>query len=104
MPFRRRQIPLVNLIGSLTAALLLAVTTVLYAATSNLPSLGEDSLINIKYETQLGRSVYERLLAAGLIETHPLLDRYINELGFRLLAGIDMRVPWRASPGPRPPT
>jgi predicted Zn-dependent protease len=79
------------LLASLTAALLLAVTTVLHAASSELPSLGEDSAINIKYETHLGRSVYERLLAAGLVETHPLLDRYINELGFRLLAGIENR-------------
>jgi predicted Zn-dependent protease len=65
---------------------------VVSAASSELPSLGENSAINIKYETKLGRSVYERLLAAGLVETHPLLDRYINELGFRLLAGIDNRV------------
>ena len=28
----------------------------------------------------------------GLIETDPLLDQYINDLGFRLLAGIDNRV------------
>jgi predicted Zn-dependent protease len=57
-----------------------------------LPDLGENSAINIEYETRLGRSVYQRLLAADLVETHPLLDRYINELGFRLLSGIDNRV------------
>ena len=28
----------------------------------------------------------------GLVETDPLLDRYINDIGFRLLAGIDNRV------------
>jgi predicted Zn-dependent protease len=61
-------------------------------ASSELPSLGQNSLINIERETLLGRSVYERLLDSGLIETHPLLDRYINDLGFRLLAGIDNRV------------
>jgi predicted Zn-dependent protease len=58
---------------------------------SELPSLGENSMINIERETQLGRSVYERLLDAGLVETHPLLDRYINDLGYRLLAGIENR-------------
>jgi predicted Zn-dependent protease len=62
------------------------------AANSDLPRLGENSLINIKQETRLGHSVYARLLAAGVIETNPLLDRYINDLGFRLLAGINDRV------------
>ena len=62
------------------------------AANSELPSLGENSAFNIKQETALGRSVYERLLAAGLVETNPLLDRYINDLGFRLLTGIGNRV------------
>lgn len=61
-------------------------------ANSELPSLGENSVFNINQETALGRSVYERLLAAGLVETNPLLDRYINDLGFRLLAGIENRV------------
>ena len=62
------------------------------AASSELPLLGENSLFNIERETRLGRSVYERLLDRGLIETHPMLDRYINDLGFRLLAGVDNRV------------
>jgi len=78
--------------GRLTAVLLLVLSTVVCAASSELPSLGANSAINIERETRLGRSVYERLLAVGLVETHPLLDRYINELGFRLLAGIDNRV------------
>jgi predicted Zn-dependent protease len=61
-------------------------------ANTELPSLGENSVINIERETSIGRSVYEQLLARGYIETHPLLDRYINDLGFRLLAGLDNRV------------
>ena len=61
-------------------------------ASTELPSLGENSTINIERETQLGRSVYEKLLARGYIETDPLLDRYINDLGFRLLAGLDNRL------------
>jgi len=59
---------------------------------TELPSLGENSVINIERETRLGHSVYEKLLAQGYIETHPLLDRYINDLGFRLLAGLDNRM------------
>lgn len=61
-------------------------------ANTELPSLGENSVINIERESRLGRSVYEQLLARGYIETHPLLDRYINDLGFRLLAGLDNRM------------
>jgi len=92
MSHRRRQSSHANLLVRLTAALLLALGVVVCAASSELPSLGENSAINIERETRLGRSVYERLLAVGLVESHPLLDRYINELGFRLLAGIDNRV------------
>jgi len=73
------------------AVLLLAISN-LAASATNLPSLGDQALINIERETQLGRSVYDRLLNAGLVETHPLLDRYINDFGLRLLAGIDNRV------------
>ena len=61
-------------------------------ASSDLPELGENSQLNIEYEYQLGRSVYKRLLDRGLIETHPLLNRYINDMGARLLSGIDNRV------------
>ncbi|MCP4765547.1 MAG: M48 family metalloprotease [Gammaproteobacteria bacterium] len=89
---RRRQSSHANLLARLTAALLLVLGGVVCAASSELPSLGENSTINIERETRLGRSVYERLRAVGLVESHPLLDRYINELGYRLLAGIDNRV------------
>ncbi|MCP4387681.1 MAG: M48 family metalloprotease [Gammaproteobacteria bacterium] len=61
-------------------------------AGSELPALADNSRFSIERETRLGRSVYDRLQERGLIETHPLLDRYINDLGFRLLAGIDNRV------------
>lgn len=61
-------------------------------SSTELPSLGENAAFNIERETRLGQSVYEKLLAGGLIETHPLLDRYINDLGFRLLAGVENRV------------
>jgi predicted Zn-dependent protease len=73
-------------------ALVLALVTGLAPATSELPSLGENSAFNIARETRLGASVYDRLLAVGLVETDPILDRYINDLGHRLLAGLDMRL------------
>jgi len=75
-----------------SVGVLLLANSCFAAGTSELPSLGDKALINIERETQLGRSVYDRLLNAGLVETHPLLDRYINDFGFRLLAGIDNRV------------
>ena len=62
------------------------------AAGSELPQLGDDSRVSIEREARLGESVYQRLLERGLVETQPLLDRYINDLGLRLLAGIDNRV------------
>ncbi|MEM7562433.1 MAG: M48 family metalloprotease, partial [Pseudomonadota bacterium] len=62
------------------------------AANQDLPELGENSRLNIEYEYRLGSSVYKRLLGRGLIETHPLLDRYINDMGARLLSGLENRV------------
>lgn len=56
-----------------------------------LPLLGENSAISAEQEKQLGRQFYQHLLAQGLIETSPLLDRYINELGNRLLSTIENR-------------
>ena len=79
-------------LSSLVLVVLLSVPGRAPSATSELPSLGENSAINIERETQLGRSVYERLLSLGLIETDPQLDRYINEIGFRLLAGLPDRL------------
>lgn len=72
--------------------LLLLTLCSVAAGASELPSLGEKAAINIEREAQLGRSVYDRLLNAGLVETHPLLDRYISDLGLRLVAGTDSRV------------
>lgn len=73
-------------------AILISLSGFSSAAVSELPTLGEDSTINIERETRLGRSVYDRLMESGLIETQPLLDRYINDLGFLLLAGVENRV------------
>ncbi len=76
----------------LVAGWLAVLSPVAGSANSALPQLGDSSRISIERETRLGESVYNRLLARGLIETQPLLDRYINDLGFRLLAGVNNRV------------
>jgi len=81
---RRYRRPLIVVLLAMVCGYVLAAT--------ELPSLGENSAINIERETRLGASVYERLLAAGLVETNPLLDRYINDLGHRLLTGLDFRL------------
>jgi predicted Zn-dependent protease len=73
-------------------AILLLLISFTASARSDLPSLGENASINIEREMKLGRSVYKKLLSVGLVETDPLLDRYINDLGYRLLTGIDNRV------------
>ena len=81
-----------RLLQSGIIVLVIALSSFVAAANTELPSLGENSSINIARESRIGRSVYEQLLARGYIETHPLLDRYINDLGFRLLAGLDNRL------------
>ena len=61
-------------------------------ADEELPELGENAAFNIEQEDEIGRKFYRHLLSRGLIETHPLLDRYLNDLGARLLSVLDHRV------------
>jgi len=75
-----------------SSVILLAMCSPVLKAISDLPVLGEQGTIKIEREKVIGKTVYDRLHAYGLIETHPLLDRYINDLGYRLLAGIENRV------------
>ena len=58
----------------------------------SLPLLGENASINIEQERNIGAEFYRRLLDQGVIETNPILNRYLNELGARLLSGIENRV------------
>ncbi len=62
------------------------------SADEELPVLGENTAFNIEQEVKIGERVYQQLLSRGLVETHPLLDQFINELGARLLAIVDRRV------------
>jgi len=61
-------------------------------ADSALPQLGENSAFNIEQEKTIGQRFYRQLMSNGLIETNPLLDRYINDLGARLLSALDLRL------------
>ncbi len=61
-------------------------------ADDELPILGEHAAFNIDQETEIGKSIYGQLLSRGLVETHALLNRYINDLGTRLLSTLDNRV------------
>jgi len=54
--------------------------------------LGENAAINIEQERKMGAEFYQRLLDLGVVETDPILHRYLNELGARLLSGIENRV------------
>lgn len=69
--------------------LLFVVTPIL--AADPLPLLGENSAINLAQEKKLGQQFYDQLVAEGLVETSPLLDRYINDLGNRLLVSMENR-------------
>ncbi len=61
-------------------------------ADEELPILGEHAAFNISQEVEIGKSIYDQLLSRGLIESHALLNRYINDLGTRLLSTLDNRV------------
>ncbi len=56
-----------------------------------LPLLGENAAINIEQEYKIGAKFYRRGLEQGVIETDPILDGYLDELGARLLSGIENR-------------
>jgi len=58
----------------------------------SLPLLGENASINIEQERRIGAEFYQRLLDQGVIETNPILNQYLNDLGARLLSGIENRV------------
>jgi len=61
-------------------------------ADGDLPLLGENAAINLEQERRMGRSFYQYMLAQGLVETNPVLNNYLNELGARLLTNIDHRI------------
>ena len=61
-------------------------------ADEGLPLLGENASVNLEQEKRLGRAFYQQLFAMGIIETNPVLNNYLNELGARLLTNIDHRL------------
>ncbi len=80
---------LASRLTGLFIGLFFIVTPIL--ADDPLPMLGENSAIRLAQEKKLGQQFYEQLLSAGLVETSPLLDRYISDLGNRLLVSMDNR-------------
>ena len=78
--------------AALSLVCLLLIRSPIAAAAQDLPQLGENSAINIEWERKLGESFFQQLLAKGLVETDLMLDEYINELGARLLSGMDRRI------------
>ncbi len=85
-----------SVIASYQLVVLLIVISLLsfsdLQADEELPELGENAAFNIEQENEIGRKFYRHLLSRGLIETHPLLDRYLSDLGARLLSVLDHRV------------
>ncbi len=69
--------------------LLFMVTPIL--ANDALPLLGENSAISLAQEKTIGQQFFEQLFAEDLVETSPILDRYINDLGNRLLSSMQNR-------------
>ena len=61
-------------------------------AQGDLPLLGENSAINIEQEKRIGYGFYRRLAEQGVVETNPILQNYLNELGARLLSSLDLRL------------
>ena len=89
-----KRAPVLNKIQYIvTGAILLSASCLPYASVAQeLPQLGENSAINIEWERSLGEKFYRQLVAQGVVETDLLLDHYINELGARLLSGMDRRL------------
>ena len=79
-----------NLIGVLILVLGMGFHSQLQGE-DDLPLLGENAAINIEQERQIGAQFYRHLVARGLVETSPILHQYLNELGARLLSGIENR-------------
>jgi len=80
---------------NLTWVLILALGMGFYSelrGDEGLPLLGENAAINIEQERQIGAQFYRHLVARGLVVTSPILHQYLNELGARLVSGIENRV------------
>ncbi len=79
---------------NLTWVLILALGMGFYSelqGDEGLPLLGENAAINIEQERQIGAQFYRHLVARGLVVTSPILHQYLNEVGARLLSGIENR-------------
>ena len=73
----------------LLCLLVVPLLLVAQVAAAQIPVMGDQSVLNLEQERRLGLGVYRNLLDRDLIETHPLIDGFINDLGYRLLDGLD---------------
>ena len=75
--------------GYLISLLFLPILLAWQSVSAQLPVMGEQSTLNLQQERQLGLRVYRSLLVQDLVETHPLIDGFVNDLGYRLLDGLE---------------
>ena len=61
-------------------------------ADGELPLLGDNAVLNINREIELGRGLYQKLKENGYVIEDPLLTRYVSDIGESLLASMDMRI------------
>ncbi len=61
-------------------------------AVSDLPLLGEQSVLNLQRENEIGEGLYKTLRENGFVIEEPLLSRYLSDIGDSLLASMDRRV------------
>lgn len=72
----------------LSLPLLLLMALPVVSAPLDLPNLNDSSsaLLSTTEQQQLGRNIYHQLADAGLLQRHPIVTRYIQQLGERLVS------------------
>lgn len=79
----------IKITAYLPGLLCMVILVMVQPLAAQIPVMGAQSVLNLDQERRLGLRVYRSLLAGDHIETHPLIDGYINDLGDRLLDGLD---------------
>ena len=82
---------MLNPIRVLTCLLISLLLNASYAS-RDLPLLGEDARLNLQKEDEIGRGLYLKLKERGYVIEHPLLTRYLSDIGESLLSALDIRL------------
>lgn len=69
-----------------------AVSLPVAMADQELPLLGENALLNLQKEDELGRGLYQTLKDRGYVIDDPLVSRYLSDIGESLLSSLDVRL------------